>query len=205
MTTTIELPIRKLNKVYHVGNMDANNKSNFSLEGSGLSVSVTPKEWIKIAQLGGRDLYILTNPNGVFVNGNKLNKQQKSNVLSWGVENGYVLQEETYRVYHYDDELGQKVYMEFSTHKEAEQEADDVNDIKIYKGGIKPTEKLKFDTKQNKVDVPQTFDLLLTLFVENDTKYDGVWWNDKLDTSKYSAPRGVIFNTKLNNWSISKQ
>jgi hypothetical protein len=201
----IELQIRKLNKVYHVGSMDVNNKSNFSLEGSGLSVSVNPEEWRKIAQLGDRDLYILTNPNGVFVDGNKLNKQQKGNVISWGVENGYVLQEETYRVYYYDDELEEEVYMEFSTHKEAEQEADDANDIEIYIGGIKPTEKLKFDTKQNKVDTSQSFDLLLTLYVENYTKYDGIWWNDKLDTSKYSAPRGVIFNTKLSNWSISKQ
>jgi hypothetical protein len=199
------LPIRKINKLFHVGNMNINDKSNFSLEGSGLSVSVNPKEWRKIAQLGDKDLYILTNPNGVFVDGNKLNKQQKNNVIGWGVENGYIIQEETYRVYYYDDELEQKVYMEFSTYKEAERQAADVNDIKIYKAGIKPTEKLKIETKQNKIDISQAFDLLLTLYVENETNYDGIWWNDKLDVSKYSAPRGVIFNSKLNNWLISKQ
>jgi len=47
--------------------------------------------------------------------------------------------------------------------------------------------------------------LLLTIFVEKTTNYDGIWWNDKLDVSKYSAARGVIFNSKLNNWKISKQ
>jgi hypothetical protein len=68
------LPIKKISKVFHVGEMNIKNKSKFSLEGSGLSVSINPDEWRKIAQLGDRELYLLTNTNGVFVDGNKLNK-----------------------------------------------------------------------------------------------------------------------------------
>jgi len=42
------LPIKKLNKVYHVGTMDITKKSFDSYEGSGLSISLHPEEWKKI-------------------------------------------------------------------------------------------------------------------------------------------------------------
>jgi hypothetical protein len=202
------LPIKKISKVFHVGEMDIKNKSKFSLEGSGLSVSINPDEWRKIAQLGDRELYLLTNPNGVFVDGNKLNKQQKTNVISWGLENGYISQKETYKVCWYDDEMEDDVCMEFPTYDEAKEEAGDEEDgktIEVNKGGMLPTSKLISTSMQGRIEPSQTFDLLLTIFLEKTTNYDGIWWNDKLDVVKYSAPRGVIFNSKLNNWKISKQ
>jgi len=201
---TLQLPTVIINKVFHVGSLDLNKKSKFSLEGSGLSVSVNPDEWRSIAQLENEDLYTLVKRGGTFINAHKLKKVQKNDIVQWGVDNGYVLQEETFRVYYYDEELEQEVYSEFPTYEEAEQEADDVNDIKTNKGGIKPTEKLKSDTKQSTIDTSQTFDLLLTIYAEMNTNFDGVWWKDALDVSKYSAPRGVIFNSKLNEWTISK-
>ena len=182
------LPIKKISKVFHVGEMDIKNKSKFSLEGSGLSVSINPDEWRKIAQLGDRELYLLTNPNGVFVDGNKLNKQQKNNVISWGLENDYISQKETYKVCWYDDEM-----------------EEDGKTIEVNKSGVLPTSKLISSSMQGRIEPSQTFDLLLTIFVEKTTNYDGIWWNNKLDVMKYSAPRGVIFNSKLNNWKISKQ
>ena len=202
------LPIKKISKVFHVGEMDINNKSKFSLEGSGLSVSINPDEWRKIAQLGDRELYLLTNTNGVFVDGNKLNKQQKNNVISWGLENNYIYKKETYKVCWYDDEMEDDVCMEFPIYDEAKKEAGDKEDgktIEVNKSGVLPTSKLISSSMQGKIEPSQTFDLLLTIFVEKTTNYDGIWWNDKLDVMKYSAPRGVIFNSKLNNWKISKQ
>ena len=202
------LPIKKISKVFHVGEMDIKNKSKFSLEGSGLSVSINPDEWRKIAQLGDRELYLLTNTNGVFVDGNKLNKQQKNNVISWGLENDYISQKETYKVCWYDDEMEDDVCMEFPTYDEAKEEAGDEEDgktIEVNKSGVLPTSKLISSSMQGRIEPSQTFDLLLTIFVEKTTNYDGIWWNDKLDVMKYSAPRGVIFNSKLNNWKISKQ
>lgn len=199
----IKFPIKKITTVFHVGDLNIKNKSTFSLEGSGLSVSINPDEWRKIAQLGNRDLYMLTNKNGIFVDGNKLNKQQKNNVISWGIENMYITQSETYKVYWYDDELDDDVCMEFSTYDEAKEQAGD-EEIEVNKGGILPTSLLFSTSMQSKIDPSQTFDLLLTVFVEKNTDYDGIWWNDKLDVMNYSAPRGVIFNSKLNDWDISK-
>jgi hypothetical protein len=202
------LPIKKIRKVFHVGEMDIKNKSTFSLEGSGLSVSINPEEWRKIAQLGDRELYLLTNTNGVFADGNKLNKQQKNIIISWGLKNGYILQKETYKVCWYDDEIECDVYMEFPTYDEAKEEAGDAEDgktIEVNKSGVLPTSKLISSSMQGRIEPSQTFDLLLTIFIEKTTNYDGIWWNDKLNVMKNSAPRGVIFNSKLNNWKILKQ
>jgi hypothetical protein len=33
--------------------------------------------------------------------------------------------------------------------------------------------------------------------------YDGVWWNEDLSPANYSAPRGVIFQSRLDEWTIS--
>ena len=81
-------------------------------------------------------------------------------------------------------------------------EMDDDRKMKIHNKGLKPTKKLEMVTMQSKISTTQTFDLLLTVYVENETDYDGIWWNDELDVSKYSAPRGVIFNSKLKEWSV---
>jgi len=197
------LPIKNLKRVYHVGDMDINSKSDFSLEGSGLSVSVNPEEWRKIAQLGGRSLYELTKPNGMFVNAYRLKKAQRQDIIQWGVTNNYVTLTDTYRVYQYDEE-GRRSYMEFPTYEKAQAQVDDPKDIKISKTGLLPTNKLNSETKQSKIDPTQTYDLLFTIFVEKTTNYDGIWWNDVLDVYDYSAPRGVIFNSKLGEWKINK-
>jgi len=203
-TNNIIYPTRKITKVYHVGEINIKSKSKFSLEGSGLSVSNNPEEWRRIVKLDNKETHILTNVNGVFVEGNKLNKHQKNNIISWGLKNNYITETETFKVCWYDDEMESNICMEFTTYEEAKEEAGDDRIIKVNKNGILPTNKLNLLSMQNKIEPSQTFDLLLTIFIEKNTNYDGVWWNDKLDVLKYSAPRGVIFNTKLNNWVISK-
>lgn len=200
----LSLPIKKISKVFHVGTMDISKKSSFSLEGSGLSVSVHPEEWQKINPLTAGVLHVLTKNNGQFVDAHRLNKKQKRNIILWGIQNEYIVQKGTYRYYYYDDELEQEVYMEFPTYEEAEKEVDDKSDIKFESKGIFSTEKLFIKTNQSKIYAATTFDLLLTVYVETETEYDGIWWNDKLDVLSYSAPRGVIFNSKLKEWNVTK-
>ncbi len=195
------IPTKKITKVFHVGDMNIRNKSQFSLEGSGLSVSKNPEEWRQIARLGDSDLYLLNNSNGLFLDAYRLNKKQKNDIINWGVEQEYVEPTETYRVLY-----GDGSYMEFDDLEKATYEAGDEYKIRRNKiGGLKPTDKLKIDTKQNRIDISQTFDLLLTVFIEKTSDYDGIWWNDRLDVLDYSAPRGVIFNNKLKNWDIIKR
>lgn len=202
-----QLPLKNFSKVYHVGSMDIKNKSNFSLEGSGLSVSIHPNEWSKIARLGGNEIFELSKTNGAFVDAYKIKKQHKQTIINWALENGYLIQKETYKVCWFDDELEQTVCMEFDDLAKAKDELgneDEGRKLKINKKGLLPTVKLKQETHQQEIDPSQTFDLLLTIYVENTSNYDGIWWSDKLDPLNYSAPRGVIFNKMVNNWNIKK-
>ena len=196
-----QIPTKRINKVYHVGDINITNKSTSSYEGSGLSVSLHPEEWQRIARMSSDEVHVLTKQNGTFADAHKITPEQKNEIIVWGVENEYVIQGETYRVYFMDDN-GDEAYMEFPTREEADYEADGENEVRVNSGGIKPTDKLKQETKQSRIEPSQTFDLLLTIFLENNTNYDGVWWDDMLDVSSLSAPRGVIFNKKINDWLI---
>jgi hypothetical protein len=202
-----QLPLKNFSKVYHIGSMDIKNKSNFSLEGSGLSVSIHPREWSQIARLGGNAIFELVKSNGVFADAYKMNKEHKKTIINWALTNGYLIQKETYKVCWFDDDLEHTVCMEFDNLKKAKDELgnkDEGRELKINKKGLLPTEKLKQETQQQAIDPSQTFDLLLTIYVENTSNYDGVWWSDKLDPLNYSAPRGVIFNKMVNSWNAKK-
>lgn len=192
------LPTKRLKKVYHVGDIDLNKKSKNSLEGSGLSISLHPEAWKQISETTYGDTHTLLNDNGIFLDYYKLKASQKNEIINWGVDNGYVELKETYRVY-YDDGS----YVEFEDYEKAKYEAGDEYKLKSNKkGGLIPTEKLRIETHQQKIDILQSFDLLLTVYTEKNTNFDGVWWNDRLDVYENSAPRGVIFNSKLKNWKI---
>ena len=47
-------------------------------------------------------------------------------------------------------------------------------------------------------------DYAATAYAEDVLDLDGVWWNDELDVSAYSAPRGVIFASKMGAWTATR-
>lgn len=196
------LPTLTAKVVWHVGTMDPESKGTTSFEGAGLSVSVHPKAWRAIARLGGLDLWRLTNPNGKFLNALKLDKKQKQAIIQWGVENQYVALKTTYRVWSTDED-GEEQYMEFPTREEAEEESygDDAA-IEEVPGATIGTVKLAQRGKNPSVtrDPVGVFDILLTVWVEDTTDLDGVWWKERLDVSSLSAPRGVIIPSKVASW-----
>jgi hypothetical protein len=46
--------------------------------------------------------------------------------------------------------------------------------------------------------------LIATVYVEDVTDLDGVWWDAPLDVLAYSAPRGVIAPKRLFSWNFRK-
>jgi hypothetical protein len=195
------LPTRILKKVYHVGEMDKSKKADLSYEGSGLSVSLHPKEWSKIARLGG-EVHTLTKDNGTFVDFHKLKENQKQGIIEWGFQNELVTESDVYRYTFYDDD-DEECYMDFDSFEQAMYEADDDEEsITVIEGGIKATEKLIRLSEQKSIGLSETFSHLATVYIEKETDYDGVWWNDVLDVHNYSAPRGVIFIHKIKLWNI---
>jgi hypothetical protein len=191
------------NLLVHLGTMDINNKKKDSYEGDGVSVSVNPKEWRRIAQLEGAE-FILKNKDSKMADFYSMDNDQLNN---WGVDNNYIAPCKGYRVQYFDDELDRDVYSDYLTPEDAFEEAEamgmEQGDVLIV-NKYKPTKKM-LSAISVSTDHMQYDRHLFGLYVqENNPDHDGVWFADKLDVLGYSAPAGMIFKNKLDNWEIKE-
>lgn len=195
----LSLPQVRQSVVFHWGTLNPSDKGKRSLEGGGLSVTTHPDEWVRITPLGGK-LWRLSKANGAFLDVHSMSQEAKEEILDWGVQEGYLDSRSTFRVTYWDDEMGSDLVAEFETREEAEYEAEDVEaPVEEIPGGFVPTPKLTARTGVLS-SIAEAFDHLLTVYVEDNTSLDGVWWEDTVDVSRYSAPRGVIFSRRLPEW-----
>lgn len=195
----------KLSTVYHVGRLDQPKRSgSFSYEGSGLSVSLHPDAWRRIArgQVSG-DTWVLKKAKPKFLLATKTNKEK---AVEWAVKNGWIDEAMRYRVSWFDDEMSDTMSTEFDSFEEAQVEAEDrgvepeaVKSYVLAKKGIDYWRQ----AFQSEPDNSMAAEFAILWFAE-ERGYDGVWWNDKLDPNRLSAPRGVIFQSKLGEWSKQK-
>jgi len=202
----ISMPTVDFDELWHVGEMDISKKNPGSYEGSGLSVSVNPEAWEEISPNTAGAYWLLTKPGNRFLDfyGVWENTQLRQSVIQWGIQQGYVESKMLYRVGWYDDELEDTVYMEFNTREEAEREAPGLEDgdqtIEEVPEGITPTAKLGQYVGET-VSLANTPDMLCSAYAEQVMHLDGVWWDEILSPEILSAPRGVIFNSKLPSWT----
>lgn len=122
-----------LNKVFHVGflnleNLSARPFTAYSLEGKGLSVSQCPDSWIKIAKLGGSNLYELTKENPSFI---IFSEEFKAIALEWCLEHGFLIKANKFRAY-FTDENEEEFYMELNSYEQAREESEDVRGVGFY-------------------------------------------------------------------------
>lgn len=192
--------------LYHVGTLDAGLKRSGSHEGSGLSVSTHPDAWREIAPgyVTG-DTYIANKPGNKFLDAHSLSKGDKLKIANWGISQELLVPAETVRVSWYDDEMEDTMYMDFSSMEEAENEMGSLDDyeIRTQLTGYTATSKLKKLSNNQQIAPTGIIDFLLPLYAE-EAGFDGVWWEDKLDPLRYSAPRGVICVAKVNTWTFTK-
>lgn len=187
----------------HIGTLNIDDKKDQSYEGDGLSVSVNPKEWSKIAQLGGKE-FILKKSNAKFAEFHSMESKQLNN---WGVENNFIEPCKLFRVQYFDDELDRDVYSDYLTKEKAMEELECMGieeDDLIIVDKYKPTQKM-IDELSVSTDHMGYDRHLFGLYIQiNHSDYDGVWFADKLDVYGYSAPAGMIFKDKLDNWDIKE-
>ena len=206
ITQNNQMPIKNLDGLYHVGSLDASKKGSFSYEGAGLSVTTHPDAWRKIAkgQVSG-DTYSVSKASNSFLDTNKLNSSHKEQMKKWAIKNDLLKQQETVTVSWYDDEMEDTLSQTFNSMADAKAEYGDEwdeYDIDIDKGGIVPTDKLKQATGQSRIEATGVLEYILPLYAET-LGLDGVWWQDQLDTSKLSAPRGVILPSKVKTFKFT--
>lgn len=199
------LPVKTLKGLYHVGTMDSSEKRD-GFEGAGLSVSTHPDAWKKIARghVTG-DTHSATKEGNKFLDAHSLSDAHNKQIKQWAIKNGYLEQQETVTVCYYDDEMEDDLCSTFDSMADAEAEYDDElehMDVTVDKGGIVPTDKLKKETRQNRIDSTGVLEFVLPIFAEQQG-LDGVWWQDNLDVQRYSAPRGVIVPSKIKSWKFT--
>lgn len=197
ITAADAMPTISFKKLYHVGEMDINQKQLGSHEGDGLSVSTNPEAWEEInsGHTSGK-WWALTKAGNKFLNFWKLSKLQRKEISDWGVQQGLATYTSVFRAY------DGGTYFEFDNREEAEKESDRVREIKGVPVG---TSTLFSRMKQHKAETMMTLDFLVVCYAEDVLHCDGVWWADKLDVYNYSAPRGTIFNAMVPSWTKTEE
>lgn len=206
-----------ISTLIHVGEMDIAKKNDFSHEGNGLSVSICPLDWTKITKSYSDISFSLTKENSMFLDFHNLTKENYDMILKWAIKEKYIVETDGY---FFEEESGDfdctfiqkcttlnEVFenlgyeVESLTEEEQEEILSDYNvqSCKIQTPTDKMVERLGWTPGINMVET-----YLVTFYAEEVLDFDGVYWDDILDTSILSAPRGVIFNSKLSSFQIKE-
>lgn len=178
--------------IYHVGTMDISKKSNFSQEGNGLSVSNCPDAWRQITEgFSHGDCFKLSKPYMKLLDYYSLTDEEKTTIQKWAVQQGYVSPGVVYKAV-----FGDEIYSLYDQYEKALEEVGDDPESVVPIESILPTQKL-LDYSLVKVELLDLPSIIAELYAEQVLDYDGVYWDEVLDVYSYSAPRGVIFNSKL--------
>lgn len=184
----VTAPTVTVDTVWHIGWMDIEDKSSWSLEGHSLSVSVDPEAWTEIARLGGRPRWRLDGPFRM-VDAHLLADQERDAVTRWAVTEGLVEEADLWAVTWFDDEIDDCVEALFETEDEAAAEV--VEQPPELRRGLRPTGRLTGIVGRS--DPASCFDHVLIVWAEANG-FDGVWFDDVLDPAVLSAPRGALFD-----------
>lgn len=198
----ITLPIAQFDYAYHLGRFEGRPNTDRSFEGACLSASHVPCAWEKIAKLGGSPLWELRKTGAQFLDYHELGKHRRRAIMRWAEANGLVRRKTMFQTSYYDDELETEMCSLSETYAEAAAEIYDDED------GRRPTPIRSWETlpllTERYLHRQSTGYAAVTWAVLAFAEYaglDGVWWNDILDPSGYSAPRIGIFRSRLPDFS----
>lgn len=193
MNPTFDLPLLVFPEVFHVGSINPADRTSASYEGEGLSISIHPADWTRIARLGGNPTWVLRHPDRTplrFVSWHDLSLSDRDALRQWGQDRGWVEQRQVYRVSWFDDEFDDTLSMDFATEAEAREEAESADSEVEAVAVWRPT--AAFPAPRIGTDADPS-DALLSLWVaEQRPDIDGVWWDDTYDPLRLSCPRGVL-------------
>lgn len=220
-------PLIPLSDVYHLGTLnpeDRGQRFSSSLEYDGLSVSVCPVDWARIAELGGSPCWHLENEEALFLDmlAVKHDRDLMGEIEAWGKQTGRIENITVYRAWIENCEDETWGYMTLPTEAEARAEVADqvADDPDNTPPGLSscvqrvstwiPTEELaaecgmrtewkhRYDENGLEMAVYQWAREVLPERLG--CPVDGVWWNELLSPETFSAPRGGIFPGMTGRW-----
>lgn len=198
------LPRLTFDELHHVGTLDITRRKQGSHEGCHLSVSTHPDAWREI-HTSDTGLKTLAKPGATFINAHAVSEQDRADILRWAEANALI---ETRVVYQLEqaDEDGNPGAQYFVTYEQAENECYDEDDLDAISAVDAYVLTPALITRMNlyeKEPYINGFDYVLMAFAEDHTDADGVFWTDTLDVSRYSAPRGALFNAKYDTFVVT--
>ncbi len=206
---TVDLPI-----VYHVGTMDPTRKGVNSYEGAGLSVSLHPSAWRRIARgMVGGETFRLTHGKGTFLDALSLEDELRREILGWAVANGYATIAHVWTLSwtEWDDDSEDELERScnFLDQKRAEAEAleYDQHDARIASSMqhvSTPYLDLMVMSTRTSIGDRDVLDMVLPAWAVQVRGLAGVWWNERYAPMELSAPRGVIDPSRLGEWRIER-
>jgi hypothetical protein len=199
-----DIPRFPLRVVTHIGSLDPSRKgeAGSSYEGMGLSFSQHPEAWAEIAELGGiwwdADLTGLKIVDALACLGSPSIMKV---VRAWAEQQGLVSPVQVFKASWLDTETDQRVEVWCATRKAALAEIAEQEDGKVRSAQEwAPTDRLcaRMGFKRPAVlkPTPNTASEMMMAWAE-DHGWDGAWWNERLNPSAYSAPRGVVFPSSI--------
>jgi len=206
-------PLRRFERLFHVGRLDPAAKGIDSHEGDGLSVSRHPEDWRAIARLGDAPVWDIDTRDARFLDFHAFRRDKAAvgTACDWAVEQGYLERGRVY-VVTVPDEEGESLIFRFQDEAEAEEEARgyleadlDGDELEAAvaqavrrAAGYLPTARLAGRMRHERgVPLALAVDLAVVAYAEDVLDLDGVWWEDAYDPARYSVPRGVLFARRL--------
>lgn len=198
-------PVRSFAHLVHVGTMRRCDKGarGPSHEGAGLSVSTCPEAWVRIARLGGLPWWRLERAGHAFLDAHRLTGAQRRQLAAWGVGRGWVARRTLWQLSRHDDELGGTVQSLYESEAAAREEAFDDEDATVTAVRTLVAQPVLAERMGQPIALGQAEALLHAVYAEDVLALDGVFWNDVLDVPGWSAPRAVIFCSRLPEWRIT--
>lgn len=204
------LPHTRHNRVWHTGWLDADRRQTWSAEGNLLSVSEHPDAWEHIARLGGAPRWHLTpidaegaERDSRFITVTEIGRQHQDDIWRWGEKEGYVEAAQVWTATWYDDEWDDLMVVQATSRAELEAETEGYGGEITVADGWKATDKLAARGRGGRLLAGEEIDPLdhLVILLAEAGGYDGVWWDEILDTSRLSAPRGGIGAWAWTRWA----
>lgn len=228
----MRIPVLRLPAVYHLGSLDRARRGEqykTSQEGSGLSVSLCPRAWSEIARLGD-DLLQLHRAHAAFIDLGSVDATTKSMIVAWAVHEGIIEDASQWRGWDFDAENEEWRYSLYGTLEEASSEVRfsfDVDDDTALETIPLPRRlPREAGSLVERVQIKQLTEFGLTRTDGYGAGMDatdfaimaygadvvsrehpdvvGVWWKERLDTARLSAPRGAIFADRVQEFSVEK-
>ncbi|MBO9428824.1 hypothetical protein [Sulfitobacter sp. R18_1] len=206
-----KIQVLEFDEAWHVGDMDVSKRDVTGYEADLLSVSYTPASWRKIAKLSG-DLWKLERSDSTPVrlldaHAFHDNHWHRSSFTSWGVMQNLIKNTTIFIASWHDDEMDTEMSQCFETMEELEQEHDpeDVDIQQRYLAFVltdKALEKYGLIRNGSQFNLDYAFVDYARTKLMNQLDVDGIYWDDEFDPLRYSAPRGGIFNERLDQFDL---